>query len=1017
VLACEDERGTGTAGRPLLKGQREQRGASPRFSLTPYIRTAATVASVALLYVLAARWGLAFWTVQNNVSLVWPPSGIALAALLLCGTRALPGVVVGAFLATASTGAPLTFALATAIGNSLEALAGAYLLRRVVRLRRELDRLRDVLGLIVLAAILSTTVGATIGVTGLYFAAMVPISALSSAWFTWWLGDALGITIVAPAFLACIANAARRVSLRRVPEAIVFFAALALTSHLIFGVFPVGEEFDLPLAYLPLIPLLWAAFRYGPAGSAVATLLVAGIAISGTSCGYGPFAAHSLQVRLTLSSTFLSVCAVTTLILSAVQAERDRAQRGLQRARDRLDVKVHERTAELRRTNGQLEAQIAERRRTETALHQQFEALLTIFNGLAGAVCVADLETHELLAVNQYFREHFGADWTGRKCYELLHSGQTGPCPFCTNHLLVNEDGEPNPPVIWESQDALGGRWHQRIDRAIRWPDGRLVHLEVALDITARKQTEEALRRTTQLLNSILTSASAYAIAAIGPDSRVLHFNPAAERLFGYPAKAVIGKTLQEIHTRAGIPPLRLEQAVQAALREGKWESTFEMHRPDGSAGFVQAVVMPMHDHGAPDAGFVLFARDVTHELALETQLRESQTMEAIGRLAGGVAHEFNNVLAAILGHNEIVAAAVPYDHPIADHIGRIKTSTERAAQLVRQLLAFSRRQVVQPCLLNLNNVVAETVQMLRPLLGEHIRVETRLEPALGLVRADPAQIELLITNLSMNARDAMPDGGTLTLEATALNLEEPAPGEHESVVPGRYVTLAVHDTGRGLDAAARAHLFEPFFTTKAAGEGSGIGLATVYGIVQQHQGRIVVHSVPKNGTTFRVYLPLASDGVELPPPAGGFARCARGTATILLVEDEGDVREVAHDMLAAEGYSVLPAEHGPAALELCRGAAGPIDLLITDVVMPGMNGRELAGRIVQLQPEVKVLFISGYAANFLTAQGQLPPEVAFLVKPFTQAALAAKVRELLNPAAPARSTRPDVSALADGLR
>ena len=626
---------------------------------------------------------------------------------------------------------------------------------------------------------------------------------------------------------------------------------------------------------------------------------------------------------------------------------------------------------------------------------QQVQELFAIFNGLEGAVCVSDLQTRKLLAVNQYFRSHFGEQWEGRTCYELRNPGCTAPCSACAADRLVDATGAPNPPLVWESQDPKTGCWYQRIDRAIPWPDGRLVHLEVAIDITARRQTEDALRRTSQVLDSILTSASEYAISAIDRDFRVIHFNPAAERLFGYPAASVVGQTLFEIHARHQISRTRIEDALRTAARDGKWESTLAIRHPGRPAATVQAVVMPMRDEAGAGGGFVLFARDVTRELALEAQLREAQTLEAIGRLAGGVAHEFNNALAVILGHYELAAAA-GRDHAVANHLRGIRGAAERAAQSVRQLLAFSRRQVVQPRPVNLNEIVAGTVQMLRPLLGEDIRLELRLEPVLAEVRADRGQMELLITNLCTNARDAMAGGGTLTIETSTLDLDRSASEEHALIAPGRYVTLAVCDTGHGMDADTRARLFEPFFSTKAAGTAAGLGLATVYGIVQQHGGRITVHSVPRRGTTFRVYLPCAAHRPATPTPTQSAGRPARDAATILLVEDEEEVRDVVRELLEAEGYAVLAADHGGAALELVGRRHDSIDLLVTDVVMPGLTGAQLAERAIRLAPGLRVLFISGHAAGLPTPQGQLPPDVAFLAKPFTRTALVETVAALL---------------------
>ncbi|HWP34705.1 MAG TPA: response regulator [Thermodesulfobacteriota bacterium] len=384
---------------------------------------------------------------------------------------------------------------------------------------------------------------------------------------------------------------------------------------------------------------------------------------------------------------------------------------------------------------------------------------------------------------------------------------------------------------------------------------------------------------------------------------------------------------------------------------------------------------------------------------ALEAELQRAQKLEAIGRLAGGIAHDFNNLLTAITGYTELLLRRLGGDDPVRRDLEQIAKAAERAASLTRQLLAFSRRQVLCPRLLDPATAVRNVAAMLERLVGEPIELVTCVEPDLGLVKADPAQLEQVLVNLALNARDAMPQGGRLTLEASSVTLDAARSGRDPALPPGRYVRLTVRDTGCGMDAETQAHLFEPFFTTKPLGKGTGLGLSVAYGIVTQSGGHIAVESAPGQGSAFSVYLPRA-DGADGEPAGRREAR--RGSETVLLVEDEEVVRQLVREVLQQHGYTVLEARQGEEALELARGYAEPIDLLVTDVVMPRIGGCELARRLAEARPSLKVLYVSGYTGNALTCGDTPVEELAFLQKPFTPQALLAKVREVLDgPAKP----------------
>jgi signal transduction histidine kinase len=479
--------------------------------------------------------------------------------------------------------------------------------------------------------------------------------------------------------------------------------------------------------------------------------------------------------------------------------------------------------------------------------------------------------------------------------------------------------------------------------------------------------------------------------------ARIAECNDAMARMYGHhEARELVGTRLADLHNVTD--PANREQ-MRAFVRAGYRMSdaeTREHDREGRSRVFLNNVV------GFIEDGHLVRVwgtqRDVTDQRHLEEQLRQAQKMEAVGQLAGGIAHDFNNLLTAILGNTQLLLRDLPPGDVKRGDVEEIRKASERAAALTRQLLAYSRRQMLQPEVLDLNVVVAEMDKMLRRLIGEHIALVTVLAPDLGRVRADPNQIEQVIVNLAVNARDAMPppDGGTLTIETVNVELDEAFTQAHLGAVPGPYALLAVTDTGHGMDAAVRAHLFEPFFTTKEVGKGTGLGLATVYGIVKQSDGYISVESQPGRGASFKVYLPRIAA-----PPAPGLGpqkgRPARGTETVLVVEDESAVLALSRRALEAQGYVVLAASDAPSALRIVERYGGTIHLLLTDVVMPGMSGRELADRLAAQRPGIRVLYMSGYPGDEVIQHGAFPPGSAFLQKPFSPDALARKARDVLD--------------------
>ena len=510
----------------------------------------------------------------------------------------------------------------------------------------------------------------------------------------------------------------------------------------------------------------------------------------------------------------------------------------------------------------------------------------------------------------------------------------------------------------------------------------------------ALRATQESLRRSEISFRSLVMNAP-YGICRCDALGILQDANPAMVAMFGYDrASELTGRHLGSLYADA-------QQWFQTAdyfhARKEFNNLTTECVRKDGTA-IVARISGRSIPNGKSGGSFEIFMEDVTETRMLELQLRQAQKMEAIGRLAGGIAHDFNNLLMVISGYSEFLLERLGPDPRLRGPAQEISNATQRATSLTRQLLAFSRKQMLAPKMLDLNEVVAENLKMLTRMIGEDIDLVMVPGPALGAVRADPGQIDQVIMNLAVNARDAMPEGGKLTIETTNVTLDENFARTHTPLTAGDYVMLAISDTGVGMDNDTQTRIFEPFFTTKGA-KGTGLGLSTVYGIVKQSGGSIFVDSQPQRGTAFRAYFPRV-DGREDTAAAQdslGLPRADRGQETILLVEDETNLRGLARQYLETQGYKILEAEDGAAALQIVDGHKGTIDLLLTDVIMPGINGRELASKITKLLPGIRVLYMSGYTENAVGHDGMLDAGINLLQKPFSLPALKDRVQEVLD--------------------
>jgi two-component system, cell cycle sensor histidine kinase and response regulator CckA len=512
----------------------------------------------------------------------------------------------------------------------------------------------------------------------------------------------------------------------------------------------------------------------------------------------------------------------------------------------------------------------------------------------------------------------------------------------------------------------------------------------------------------------LINDNAADMIAVVDAEGKRLYNSPSYQRILGYdPEELEATSSLDQVH-----PDDRqlVADATTEARRTGNGRRIeYRMRHKNGTWVFIESTASVVRNAAGEVQNIVIVNRDIGERRRLEQQLHQSQKMDAIGRLSGGVAHDFNNLLGVIIGYGEILEERVPESDPLRASVDQILKAGRRASSLTRQLLAFSRQQVLEPKILSLNAVVSDMEKMLHRLIGEDIELAIQLEPQLGSTRADQGQIEQVIMNLVVNARDAMPDGGKLAIQTWNFEIDQKFAERYAyPVVTGSYVLLTVSDSGTGMDTATQQRIFEPFFTTKEKGKGTGLGLSTVYGVVKQSGGYIDVISAPEKGTTFNIYLPRTAQKVSAEDHEANQPTATRGSETILIVEDEDSLRTLTRDILRLKGYTVLEAANGAEAIELSNRTPGEIHLLLTDVVMPGINGRALADQLKLKRPGMKIAFMSGYTGQRVGQKEILEPGSFFIQKPFSREQLATRVREALELPVPPTTTAPVVAPVVE---
>ena len=629
---------------------------------------------------------------------------------------------------------------------------------------------------------------------------------------------------------------------------------------------------------------------------------------------------------------------------------------------------------------------ISERKQVEMALRENEERFQKMLNVVPDMISIHDPGMN---IVYSNWRGFAAVPEEKRvlntKCY-ATYRGLDHICPDCRAGQVLTTR-EP----FQEEIELPDGTWVDlRVIPLLDSGGGVELFMEWVRDVTVRKRTEAERERL-----SLAIEQAAEIVVITGRDGTIQYVNPAFERITGYSREEAIGQTPRIL--KSGEHDAAFYAALWSTLAAGQvWQGRFINRRKDGALYSEESTISPIFDAQGKVTNYVGVKRDITRELDLEQQYRHAQKMEAIGQLTGGVAHDFNNLLQVINGGTEMALGDLPGGHPAAEILAQVGEAGGRAARLVSQLLAFSRRQIIHPEVLDLNTVVAELLKMLRRVIGEHIHLEWLPGRHLGAVHADRTMMEQVLMNLCVNARDAMPGGGSLTLESQNVRFDSDYCASHAWAEPGRYVLLSVTDTGVGMDEETLEHVFEPFFTTKEEGRGTGLGLATVYGIVRQHDGMVIAYSEPGHGTTFKVYLPICESdadavGTLIEGPAVG------GSETILLAEDDAMVRDLAVRFLENAGYTVLVAEDGRQAMTLFQEHAGQVDMALLDVVMPAMGGREACEKMRAVQPDLPVLFCSGYSENAIHSNFVLKEGLVLLQKPYARAELLRAVRAVLD--------------------
>lgn len=910
-------------------------------------------------YFAGAKLGLVLSDPVTKITLVWPATGIAVAGLLHWGNRYWLAVYLAALTVEKSLGHPWGSSASIAIGNTLAPLLTAHLLRSN-NFDSHFDRRRD--GWIFwLAAAVGMLLSGAGGALCLCLGGNIPWSAFGAAFTDWWLGDTSGVLLVGPLLL--IATHPTLKTIRQSPlEFLALGASIVLASWILFMQPAKDHAGEHSLAFLAMPLIVWGAMRFGPLGAAFSSLFISSLAALATARALGPFYGADIHEGRFLLWMFITSTAFLGLMIITLQAERRQAEEEMLRSQQLLS-----RMGEIARLGGWSLDLSSQKLAWSEEVYRIHEVAPTVTPTVDNAINFYAPEARPVIRAKVEEAASKGTPWD----VELPFITATG------KHIWVR---------------ALG---------TAEKKDGKVLRLHGAFqDITARKGAEMALRESETRFRQLAEHIREVFWMANGEDGSLLYVSPGYEEVWGRTCESLYqspGTWLEAVHPE---DRERVRFASKTRQTLGTYDEEYRVIQPDGQIRWVHDRAFPIRDTSGKVYRVVGVADDITERRELEEQFRQSQKMEAIGQLAGGVAHDFNNILTVIEGNASLLADE---DFPTSkqeslDFARQIVRASKRAADLTRQLLLFGRKQLMQPANMEINEVVSSMTKMLERILGEHIKLQEELAADLPLIHADSGMVEQIILNLAVNSRDAMPSGGRLTIKTSQAEIDERHALQHSGASPGVYVCLSVKDTGCGIASQHLPHIFEPFFTTKEIGKGSGLGLATVYGIVKQHRGWVTVESELNKGAIFQIYFPAAGGSPEPKTGVNAALHLPPGKETILVVEDEAPLRLLVCNLLRRSGYGVLEAGTGLAALPVWEQHKDKINLLLTDVMMPdGMNGLELAEQLKGERPQLKVIYFSGYSPDSTGKKNAMIEGDNFLAKPFTLEKLAHLVRTQLD--------------------
>lgn len=941
-----------------------------------FLRDSAVAAAVAVGYFLLAKAGLAFASIHPSATPIWPPSGFAIAAILLFGYRAAPAVLAGAVAANLATAGTLATAVAIGLGNTLECLLAGYLVKTWSGGTATFDTPGRV-AFFALSCVVATAVSASIGAFALATGGLAPGADIIQLWLTWWIGDLAGALVVCPALVLWATSLRRRLSASGLVETLAVYGLACGIGLIAFSPLFAQSPLRAPLGFLAILPLLWAALRCSQRDTVSVAVILCGFAIWGTLSNGGPFTQPTLNDSFLMLLAFMTSASVPSLALSASVIVRKGVEQELRVAHElqSAHLRIGQKLAKL----GSWVWDIRDRKVVWSP----------------GLYEIYGLKDGEFDGTFESFLSRLHPDDRERVRATVLQAFEHGAA-FSLDERIVRPDGDVRH-LLTAGEVIRDDAGHPRC------------MIGACQDVTGHKQAETALQTSELQYRLLVESVHDYALYMLDATGKIVSWNTGADRIKRYSAGEIIGQNFSRFfpeRDRATGEPARV---LRIAAEEGRYEGEVRRVRKDGSEFWAHVVVDPIRDEDGTVVGFAKITRDITErkeaQAALERtreQLAQAQKMEAIGQLTGGIAHDFNNLLMIVSGYTQILRRSLAEPKQLKA-IEAIRAAAERGASLTRQLLTFSRRQALNPVVIDLKPRLAAVQDMLTRILPGNIDVRLDIAEDIWRTQIDIGELELALLNIAVNARDAMSKGGIITITARNRLL---ADGDI-APLQGEFVALSVHDTGNGIPPEILNRVFEPFFTTKATGKGTGLGLSQVYGFAHQSGGAAMIESHQGQGAVVTLYLPRsqAAPAYLAAMHVPDDDTCATGSA--LLVEDNAEVAAVTVSLLEQSGCRVVHTDTAADALE--RLQKDDFDIVLSDIVMPGgMDGIQLAHRIRQQYPRIPILLISGYSDAVVSAA----TDFMLLRKPYDAKELCRAVRETV---AKHKAAEPPQAASATG--